>query len=159
MTNQIRFGIVSESVLDGPAWADHARRAEDAGVASLLIRDHFTAGAFGQQLAPFGALAAAAAVTSRLHVGTLVLSNDFRHPAIVAHEAAACITCRAAVSSSASGRAGTSPNTARRGSRSTARASGSTGSRSPSRSSPDCWPATGWITPAPGTTSTGWRLT
>ncbi len=88
MTNQIRFGIVSESVLDGPAWADHARRAEDAGVASLLIRDHFSAGAFGQQLAPFGALAAAAAVTSRLHVGTLVLSNDFRHPAIVAHEAA-----------------------------------------------------------------------
>jgi probable F420-dependent oxidoreductase len=88
VTKQIRFGIVSESVLDGPAWADHARRAEDAGVASLLIRDHFSAGAFGQQLAPFGALAAAAAVTSRLHVGTLVLSNDFRHPAIVAHEAA-----------------------------------------------------------------------
>jgi probable F420-dependent oxidoreductase len=33
-------------------------------------------------------LAAAAAVTTRLHVGTLVLSNDFRHPALVAHEAA-----------------------------------------------------------------------
>jgi alkanesulfonate monooxygenase SsuD/methylene tetrahydromethanopterin reductase-like flavin-dependent oxidoreductase (luciferase family) len=27
-------------------------------------------------------------VTTRLRVGTLVLSNDFRHPAIVAHEAA-----------------------------------------------------------------------
>src|SRR5215470_4529272 len=84
----IRFGVVSESVLDGPAWADHARRIEDAGVGSLLIRDHFSAGAFGQQLAPFSALAAAAAVTSRLRVGTLVLSNDFRHPAILAHEAA-----------------------------------------------------------------------
>ena len=45
MTKQIRFGIMSESVLDGPAWADHARRAEDTGVASLLIRDHFSAGA------------------------------------------------------------------------------------------------------------------
>lgn len=88
MTREIRFGVVSESVLDGPAWADHARRVEDAGVGSLLIRDHFSAGAFGQQLAPFSALAAAAAVTSGLHVGTLVLSNDFRHPAIVAHEAA-----------------------------------------------------------------------
>ena len=88
MTMQIRFGVVSESVLDGPAWADHARRVEDAGVGSLLIRDHFSAGAFGQQLAPFSALAAAAAVTERLHVGTMVLSNDFRHPAIVAHEAA-----------------------------------------------------------------------
>jgi probable F420-dependent oxidoreductase len=86
--SQIRFGVVSESVLAGPEWADHARRVEDAGVGSLLIRDHFSAGAFGQQLAPFSALAAAAAVTSRLHVGTMVLSNDFRHPAIVAHEAA-----------------------------------------------------------------------
>jgi probable F420-dependent oxidoreductase len=88
VSSQIRFGVVSESVLDGAAWADHARRVEDAGVSSLLIRDHFSAGAFGQQLAPFSALAAAAAVTSRLRVGTMVLSNDFRHPAIVAHEAA-----------------------------------------------------------------------
>ena len=88
MTMQIRFGVVSESVLDGPAWAEQARRIEDTGVGSLLIRDHFSAGAFGQQLAPFSALAAAAAVTERLHVGTMVLSNDFRHPAIVAHEAA-----------------------------------------------------------------------
>ena len=85
---EIRFGVVAESVMDGPAWAGHARRIEDAGIGSLLIRDHFSAGAFGQQLAPFSALAAAAAVTSRLRVGTLVLSNDFRHPAIVAHEAA-----------------------------------------------------------------------
>jgi len=54
----------------------------------LLLRDHFAAGPFGQQLAPFSGLAAAAAATTRLRVGTLVLSNDFRHPAIVAHEAA-----------------------------------------------------------------------
>lgn len=88
MANEIRFGVVSETVLDGPAWADQARRMEDAGISSLLIRDHFAADAFGQQLAPFSALAAAAAVTTRLRVGTLVLSNDFRHPAILAHEAA-----------------------------------------------------------------------
>ena len=56
MTREIRFGVVSESVLDGPAWADHARRVEGAGVGALLIRDHFSAGAFGQQLAPFSAL-------------------------------------------------------------------------------------------------------
>src|SRR6516225_10390717 len=79
---------MSESVREGGAWLDFARRVEDSGVDVLLLRDHFSAGAFGQQLAPFSALAAAAAVTSRLHVGTLVLSNDFRHPAIVAHEAA-----------------------------------------------------------------------
>src|SRR5690348_17015714 len=80
--------MVSESVLDGPAWTEYARRVEGAGVGSLLIRDHFSAAAFGQQLAPFSALAVAAAVTADLHVGTMVLSNDFRHPAIVAHEAA-----------------------------------------------------------------------
>jgi probable F420-dependent oxidoreductase len=85
---ELRFGVVSESVPEGRAWLDHARRIEDAGIDVLLIRDHFSAGAFGQQLAPFTALASAAAVTSRLRVGTIVLSNDFRHPAIVAHEAA-----------------------------------------------------------------------
>ncbi|HET9973387.1 MAG TPA: TIGR03621 family F420-dependent LLM class oxidoreductase [Streptosporangiaceae bacterium] len=84
----LRFGIVSESVRPGRAWLDYARQIEDAGIGVLLIRDHFSAGAFGQQLAPFTALASAAAVTTGLRVGTIVLSNDFRHPAIVAHEAA-----------------------------------------------------------------------
>src|SRR5215472_16120057 len=84
----VRFGVVSESVREGRAWLDFARRVEDGGIDALLLRDHFSAGPFGQQLAPFSGLAAAAAVTTRLRVGTLVLSNDFRHPAILAHEAA-----------------------------------------------------------------------
>jgi probable F420-dependent oxidoreductase len=84
----LRFGVVSESVREGRAWLDFARQVEDSGTDVLLLRDHFSAGAFGQQLAPFSGLAAAAAVTSRLRLGTIVLSNDFRHPAIVAHEAA-----------------------------------------------------------------------
>lgn len=88
MTGKLRFGVVSESAPAGAAWLDHARRAEGGGVDVLLVRDHFSAGAYGQQLAPFSALASAAAVTTRLHVGTMVLANDFRHPVIVAHEAA-----------------------------------------------------------------------
>lgn len=88
MASELRFGVVSESVPGGRAWLDYARRVEAAGIAALLIRDHFSAGAFGRQLAPFSALAAAAAVTDRLRLGTMVLCNDFRHPAIVAHEAA-----------------------------------------------------------------------
>ncbi|MGH3206971.1 MAG: TIGR03621 family F420-dependent LLM class oxidoreductase [Trebonia sp.] len=84
----LRFGVVSESVRGGRAWLDFARQAEDSGIDVLLLRDHFSAGPFGQQLAPFSGLAAAAAATTRLRLGTLVLSNDFRHPAIVAHEAA-----------------------------------------------------------------------
>jgi probable F420-dependent oxidoreductase len=84
----LRFGVVSESVHDGRAWLDFAQQVEDGGVNVLMLRDHFSAGAFGQQLAPFSGLAAAAAATSELRLGTIVLSNDFRHPAIVAHEAA-----------------------------------------------------------------------
>lgn len=85
---ELRFGVVSESVRAGREWLDFARQVEDSGAGVLLLRDHFSAGAFGQQLAPFSGLAAAAAVTTRLRLGTIVLSNDFRHPAIVAHEAA-----------------------------------------------------------------------
>jgi probable F420-dependent oxidoreductase len=88
MSGKLRFGVVNESVPGGPAWLDHVRRVEDGGVDVFLVRDHFLAGAYGQQLAPFSSLATAAAVTSRLHVGTMVLSNDFRHPVLVAHEAA-----------------------------------------------------------------------
>src|ERR1700734_96842 len=88
MSSKLRFGVVSESVPAAPVWLDQARRVEDAGVGVLLLRDHFSAGAYGQQFAPFSGLAAAAAATTRLHVGTLVLANAFRHPVLVAHEAA-----------------------------------------------------------------------
>ena len=73
----------SRAGVAGPRAPDRGRRDRRAA-----DPDHFSAGAFGQQLAPFTALASAAAVTTRLRVGTIVLSNDFRHPAIVAHEAA-----------------------------------------------------------------------
>jgi probable F420-dependent oxidoreductase len=84
----LRFGVVSGSEVQPTAWLDFARRVEDSGVDVLLVRDHFTTGPFGPQLAPLSALAAAAAVTSRLRVGTMVLSNDYRHPALLAHEVA-----------------------------------------------------------------------
>lgn len=84
----IRLGVVTETALSGSAWLDHVRRVEDSGVDSLLVRDHFTGDAFGPQFAPFSALATAGAITERLRIGTLVLDNDFRHPVIVAHEAA-----------------------------------------------------------------------
>jgi len=84
----LRFGVVNESAPHPTAWLDFAQRVEDSGVDVLLMRDHFTTGPFGPQLAPLSALAAAAAATSRLHVGTMVLSNDYRHPALLAHEAA-----------------------------------------------------------------------
>jgi probable F420-dependent oxidoreductase len=80
--------LVIESAPEPSTWLEVARQIEDSGVDVLLMRDHFMAGPFGPQLAPFSALAAAAAATTRLRVGTMVLSNDYRHPALLAHEAA-----------------------------------------------------------------------
>ena len=42
----------------------------------------------GRQLSPIGALAAAAAVTTRLRIGSFVYANDYRHPLLLAREAA-----------------------------------------------------------------------
>ena len=64
-------------------WAELARRAEGLGYSALLMPDHF-----GEQLAPVPALAAAAAATERLRLGTLVFGNDYRHPVVLAKEAA-----------------------------------------------------------------------
>jgi probable F420-dependent oxidoreductase len=65
------------------SWAEQARKAEDLGYGTLLMPDHF-----GEQLAPVPALAAAAAATTTLRVGALVFDNDYRHPLLLAKEAA-----------------------------------------------------------------------
>jgi probable F420-dependent oxidoreductase len=71
------------SAPSGPAWRATVRRIEDLGYSSVLLPDHF-----GDQLAPLVALAMAAEATTRLRVGTLVLGNDYRHPLVLAKEAA-----------------------------------------------------------------------
>jgi probable F420-dependent oxidoreductase len=83
-----RFGVLNERIPSAAAWSARARQAEELGYATFLIRDHFTPYFFGDQLAPIAALATAAAVTNRLRVGTLVLDNDYRHPVVLAKEAA-----------------------------------------------------------------------
>jgi probable F420-dependent oxidoreductase len=65
-----------------------ARRAEAAGFATFLLRDHFIEEPFAHQLAPLTALATVAAATERLRVGSLVLCNDYRHPVLLAKEVA-----------------------------------------------------------------------
>jgi probable F420-dependent oxidoreductase len=83
-----RFGVVGESIGSATELVDRARRAEELGYDTLLLRDHFVAEPFGHQLAPLIALSAAAGATSTLRVGTLVLANDYRHPVLLAKEAA-----------------------------------------------------------------------
>ncbi len=62
---------------------DVARRAEDLGYHALTIADHLDT-----QVGPLTTLAAAAQATTTLRVGTLVLSNDYRHPVVLAKEIA-----------------------------------------------------------------------
>lgn len=77
-----RFGAMVGRAGSRSEWLDQVRRAEDLGYSTLFISDHFS-----DKLAPLPALAMAAEHTS-LRVGTLVLANDFRHPAVLAKEAA-----------------------------------------------------------------------
>ena len=88
MERPFRFGVLGESIRTGAELTDTARRAEGFGYSTLLLRDHLVAEPFGHQLAPLVALAAAAAATTTLRIGTLVLANDYRHPALLAKEAA-----------------------------------------------------------------------
>jgi probable F420-dependent oxidoreductase len=82
---RFRFAAQLSRVPDGrgESWAEQARRVEDLGFSTLLMPDHF-----GDQLAPVPALMAAADATSTLKVGALVFDNDYRHPLILAKEAA-----------------------------------------------------------------------
>ena len=82
-TRPFRFGCSLAGFDHGHDWAETARRIEDLGYSTMLVPDHL-----GDQLAPLPALAVAAAATTRLRVGSFVLSNDFRHPVLLAKEAA-----------------------------------------------------------------------
>lgn len=88
MIHPFRFGVVNERTAAPAAWLAHVRQAEAYGYSTFLIRDHFVPDYFGDQLAPMPALMLAAQATSRLRVGTLVLDNDYRHPVMLAKEAA-----------------------------------------------------------------------
>jgi probable F420-dependent oxidoreductase len=83
-----RFGVIGEAITSRERLLDTAHRAEALGYSTLLLRDHFVAEPFGDQLAPLVALMAAAGATRTLRVGSLVLSNDYRHPVVLAKEAA-----------------------------------------------------------------------
>jgi len=81
-----RFGVSIWSASSRAEWQSKARKAEDSGFDTLSVPDHLAEGMFP----PLAALCTAAEATTRLRVGTLVLNNEFRHPALVARDAA-CI--------------------------------------------------------------------
>jgi probable F420-dependent oxidoreductase len=81
---RFRFGVIVPKVSSAKEFTDIARQAEALGYTTLYVPDHFV----DHPLAPIPALAAAAAVTTTLRVGPLVLGNDYKHPVVLAREAA-----------------------------------------------------------------------
>jgi len=78
-----RFGIQCKGPASAAGWAELARKVEDLGWSTLTVADHLE-----EPLAPLPALMAAADATTTLRVGTMVLANDYRHPVMLAKEAA-----------------------------------------------------------------------
>ena len=78
-----RFGLQGRTTGPRDEWIAMVRRVEEMGFSSYLALDHFVRG-----LDPTASLMAAAMVSDRLRIGTLLFDNDFRHPALLAKAAA-----------------------------------------------------------------------
>jgi probable F420-dependent oxidoreductase len=84
MNRPFRFGVVAAYATSHNAWVSTAQRAEELGYSTLLMPDRTTIGSF----APFPALAVATEATKTLRVGSYVFCNEYRHPVMLAREAA-----------------------------------------------------------------------
>ncbi|HET7467211.1 MAG TPA: TIGR03621 family F420-dependent LLM class oxidoreductase [Candidatus Dormibacteraeota bacterium] len=78
-----RFGVQAHHAASARQWRETARSVEAMGYSALYVPDHFS-----DLPGPIAALTAAADATSTLRVGSLVFDNDYRHPVVLAKEAA-----------------------------------------------------------------------
>jgi probable F420-dependent oxidoreductase len=81
---RFRFGVMCSHAESATDFREKARKAEALGYSTLFVPDHFV----DHPLAPMPAMATAAAVTDTLRIGSLVLGNDYKHPVVLAREAA-----------------------------------------------------------------------
>jgi probable F420-dependent oxidoreductase len=79
---KFRFGVQTGGAESAKEWREKARKIEALGYSTLVMPDHFVDTPF----APMAGIAMAAEATTTLRVGTLVLGNDYKHPAVVAKE-------------------------------------------------------------------------
>jgi len=91
-TRAFRFGVQAYSADSGAAWTELARGAEGSGYSCLSVADHY----FGpgkalteashpvQNLAAIPAMAAAAAVTDTILIGSRVMCVDYHQPVVLA---------------------------------------------------------------------------
>jgi probable F420-dependent oxidoreductase len=84
MSHPFRFGAGSAATPSAAEFMENARQIEGLGYSTCLVADHFEESWF----AAGPALVAAALATTTLRVGSLVYSNNFRHPTLLAREAA-----------------------------------------------------------------------
>jgi probable F420-dependent oxidoreductase len=80
---QFMIQCSSPPQVDSKSWAELARRCEALGYSVLTVSDHLD-----EQVAPIAALMAAANATSTLRIGSMLFCNDYRHPVVLAKEAA-----------------------------------------------------------------------
>jgi probable F420-dependent oxidoreductase len=82
-TRAFRFGAGVTGAGSRAEWVALARRIEELGYSVLLVPDHFD-----EEFLPSVALMAVADAAPHLRIGSYVYDNDFRHPALLAKEAA-----------------------------------------------------------------------
>jgi probable F420-dependent oxidoreductase len=81
---KFRFGVQTDGARSAKGWRRKVRKIEELGYSTLVMPDHF----IGTRFAPMVGISLAAAVTTTLRIGHLVIGNDYKHPAVVAKEAA-----------------------------------------------------------------------
>lgn len=81
---KFRFAVTGYVARSRPGWISKVRLGEELGYSAFYVIDHVATG----DIAPMVALMSAAEVTSSLRIGTRVIDNDFRHPVLLAKEAA-----------------------------------------------------------------------
>lgn len=79
---RFRFGVSVRSAASRAEWVRKARHAESLGYDTFLVADHLD-----ETFPPLVPLLTVADATS-LRIGTFVLNNDLRHPALLARDAA-----------------------------------------------------------------------
>lgn len=83
MSHPFRFSVSLGETGDPHELVALARRAEELGYSSIVLPDHLDG-----QVGPLVGLTAVAGATTTLRLTTLVLANDYRHPAVLAKELA-----------------------------------------------------------------------
>jgi len=82
MPRPFRFGLTLFPVMsDRDEWTEAVKEAADAGISTITISDHF-----GSSGGIWSSLMAAHEAAPDLRLGTLVLTNDFWNPSILARE-------------------------------------------------------------------------